>query len=102
MKRPRPVSRAASSTRAIDWPTQRRAALLSAIAGRAACGIRRLASQSRSIEVWEECFQQGARVDHTLGSRDLPIRLILHIAEQHQLARRDTCRNSLGETPALL
>ena len=40
---------------------------------------------------------------HTLRSRDLPIRLILEVAVQHtQPARRETCRNSLGETPALL
>ena len=40
---------------------RRRAALRLAIAGPAACGIRRTRPQSRHDDVWEECFQQGGR-----------------------------------------
>ena len=103
MKRPRPVSSAASSTRSIERPTHGRlASSMPDIDAAAACAILTYSPGAFFSAPRRNYCQNIRRASHAAGSHDLPIRLILResFAPQHQLASRETFRNSRGLTPA--
>src|SRR5579871_5463390 len=102
MKRPQPVSSAESSTRAIDRPTQGEPDPGGAVAGLVAFAIRK-AFLPRKSKCVRKSYSAVFVTRNIRRSRNLPFRLISQErAVQYQLARRETLRNSRGETPAWL
>ena len=105
MKRPRPVSSAASSTRSIDCPTHGGAGSADRhIAVVAACAIPEYPPDALFDALRELYSGQAVRaaIPAALTTYQIPSHLIALVPAQHQLARRETLRNSRGLTPAWL